>query len=156
MGRIEERIHSLGHTLPPYTEPTAAYIPAVRSGNLVFISGQGATIPNKANQAHGHVGADFTLEEGREFARICALNALTALKSAIGDLDKVKRIVKVLGFVNSAPGFEDQPKVINAFSEFMEEIFGENGRHARSAISCNELPGGTPVEVEMVVEVSGN
>lgn len=101
----------------------------------------------------GHVGAEITLEQAQEGARICALNALSVLKHTLGDLDLIKRIVKVQGFVNSAPGFDKQPWVINGFSELMQDLFGENGRHARTAVSCNELPFGTPVEVEMIVEI---
>ncbi|MEN6316125.1 MAG: RidA family protein [Clostridiaceae bacterium] len=153
MSHAEEKIKELGYELPPFTKPQASYVPAVKTGNLVFISGQGAT--NKGKEVKtGHIGSELTIEEGKSCAVICALNALTALKSVIGDLDKVKRIVKVLGFVNSAPGFDKQPIVMNGFSDFMEQVFGERGRHARTAISCNELPYGTPVEVEMIVEVT--
>ena len=152
MARIEEKMKKLGLELPNIAKPVAAYVPTVRVGNLVYISGQGVTRDGKALMT-GHVGAELSVEDGYEGARICALNALAALKQEIGDLDKVRRIVKVLGFVNSAPGFEEQPYVINGFSETMERIFGDKGRHARSAISANELPFGTPVEVEMIVEV---
>ena len=149
---VEKRINQLGLELPEFTAPQAVYIPAVRTGNLVFISGQGVTRDGVALMT-GHVGKDLTLEQGKECAQVCALNALTVLRHEIGNLDKVKRIVKVLGFVNSAEGFDKQPLVINGFSEFMEKVFGEKGRHARTAVSCNELPFGTPVEVEMIVEV---
>lgn len=149
---IDKRIKQLGLELPEYTAPQAVYVPAVQSGNLVFISGQGVTRGGKAVMV-GHVGKEVSLAEGKECAQICALNALSVLKHEIGDLDRVKRIVKVLGFVNSADGFDKQPLVMNGFSELMEQVFGEKGRHARSAISCNELPFGTPVEVEMIVEI---
>ena len=152
MSQVEARIQELGLQLPEYTAPQAVYVPAVRTGNLVFISGQGATIGGKAVMT-GHVGAELSLEEGKKCAEICGLNALTVLKHELGDLDRIKRVVKVLGFVNSAPGFDKQPLVINGFSELMEKAFGEKGRHARTAVSCKELPFGTPVEVEMIVEV---
>lgn len=103
----------------------------------------------------GHVGRELSRDDGYRAAQICALNALAVLKQAIGDLDRVRRIVKVLGWVNSAPGFDQQPYVINGFSDLMETVFGERGRHARSAVGANELPFGTPVEVEMVVEIDG-
>lgn len=154
MNAVENRIKELGLKLPDYAAPQAAYLPAVRSGNLVFLSGQGATRNGKALMT-GHVGGELSIEQGKKCAELCALNALSALKHEIGDLDRVKRIVKVLGFVNSAAGFDEQPLVINGYSELMEEVFGERGRHARSAVSNNELPYGTPVEVEMIVEIEG-
>ena len=101
----------------------------------------------------GHIGSELSIEDGYKAAEICAINALAVLKKEIKDLDKVKRIIKVLGFVNSAPGFDKQPLVINGFSDLIEKVFGEKGKHARSAISSNELPFGTPVEVEMIVEI---
>lgn len=153
MSYVEEKIREMGYELPTYTKPQASYEPAVRTGNLVFVSGQIAVFKGKLVK-EGHVGAELTIDEGKECAVYCGLNALSTLKAAIGDLDAVKRIVKVLGFVSSAPGFDKQHLVMNGFSDFMEQVFGEKGRHARSAISCNELPFGTPVEVEMIVEVS--
>lgn len=152
MGHVEANLKELGFILPPPPRPAAAYVPAVRTGNLVFVSGQGATHDGKP-VLMGHVGKELTLDEGYKAAQVCALNALAVLKQEIGDLDKVKRIVKVLGWVNSAPGFNKQPYVINGFSELMEKTFGERGRHARSAVAAHELPFDTPVEVEMVVEV---
>ena len=152
MADIKQRLKELGMELPTLPKPNASYVPAVRTGNLVYISGQGVTVDGKEVMT-GHVGAELTLEQGYEGARICAVNALAALMLEIGDLDKVKRIVKVLGFVSSAPGFNKQPLVMNGFSDTMEKVFGEKGKHARSAISANELPFGTPVEVEMIVEV---
>lgn len=152
VNKVEKRIKELGFELPSVPEPLAAYIPAVQVGNLVFISGQGATYKGKLLML-GHIGGELTLEEGYNAAQICGLNALAVLKQKIGNLDKVKRIVKVLGWVNSAPGFDKQHLVINGFSELMEKVFGECGRHARSSVSANELPSGTPVEVEMIVEV---
>lgn len=152
MSKVEEKLEKMGLSLPPFSAPKAAYTPTVRVGNLVFVSGQGVTREGKELMV-GHVGAEITLEQAQEGARICALNALSVLKHTLGDLDLIKRIVKVQGFVNSAPGFDKQPWVINGFSELMQDLFGENGRHARTAVSCNELPFGTPVEVEMIVEI---
>lgn len=152
MSMAERRLKDLGLELPPPPKPAAVYVPAVRSGNLVFISGQGVTYDGKPVMV-GHVGKELSLSEGYKAAQICALNALAVLKQEIKDLNKVKRIVKVLGWVNSAPGFEQQPLVINGFSDLMEKVFEERGHHARSAVAANELPFGTPVEVEMIVEV---
>jgi len=152
MSGVEERLYALNYELPAAPKPAAVYLPFVRTGNLVYISGQGVTRDGKPLML-GHVGSELSIEDGYKGAEICALNALAVLKMAIGDLDKVKRVVKVLGFVNSAPGFDKQPLVINGFSDLMEKAFGERGRHARSAVSSNELPFGTPVEVEMIVEV---
>lgn len=139
--------------LPQATNPIGAYIPATRSGNLVFTSGQ---IPLVAGEMtfKGSVGADLTIEQGYEAARICALNGLAAIKGLIGSLDNVKRVVKVVGFVNSAAGFEAHPKVINGASDLLVEIFGEAGRHVRSAVGSPGLPIGAAVEVEFIVEVS--
>lgn len=152
MNKIEQKVRELGYELPNPPKPVASYVPAVRVGNFVYISGQGATKDGKPLM-QGHIGAELTCQDGYKAAEVCAVNALSVLRSEIGDLDKVKRIVKVLGFVNSAPGFDQQPFVINGFSDFMEKVFGPYGKHARSAISANELPFGTPVEVEMIVEV---
>lgn len=152
MAIAEKKIQEMGYEIPPFTKPQASYKPVVQVGDLLYISGQGAT-RNGMPVALGHVGAEVTLEEGVRCAQVCALNALSVLKNELGDLDRVKRVVKVLGFVNSAPGFDKQPLVINGFSDFMVEVFGESGAHARSAVACNELPYGTPVEVELIVQV---
>lgn len=149
---VMARLSELGLELPPAPRPVAAYVPAVRAGNLVFVSGQG-TLRDGQVAMQGYVGRELSLEQGMEAARLCALNALAVLKEAIGDLNKVKRVVKVTGWVRSAPGFTQQHLVINGFSELMVQVFGERGRHARSAVAANELPLGTPVEVEMIVEV---
>ena len=130
----------------------ASYVPITRTGNLLFISGQGATQNGKAVMT-GHIGAELSIQDGYKAAQICAVNALSVLRDEIGDLDKVNKSVKVLGFINSAPGFDKQPLVLNGFSDFIENVYGEKGKHARSAISSNELPFGTPVEVEMIVEI---
>lgn len=152
MSKVEEKIRELGYELPDAPKPVASYVPATRVGNIIYISGQGVT-KNGEPLMTGHIGDELTCQEGYKAAEICAINALSVLRDEIGDLDKVKRVIKVLGFVNSAPGFDEQPFVINGFSDFIEKVFGENGRHARSAISSNELPFGTPVEVEMIVEI---
>ncbi|MBE3591093.1 MAG: RidA family protein [Firmicutes bacterium] len=149
MGRIEARLAELGLTLPPVPAPVAAYVPAVRAGRFVYTSGQLPMVEGRLAY-QGKVGADLPVEEGYQAARICALNALAALQSAAGSLDRVERIVKVVGFVASAPGFNEQPKVVNGASELLGQVFGEAGRHARSAVACNELPLNAPVEVELV------
>jgi enamine deaminase RidA (YjgF/YER057c/UK114 family) len=148
----EARLAELGHTLPTPAAPVAAYVPAVRTGNLVFISGQGPVKDGKFT-ATGKVGRDVTLEEAQEAARVTCLNGLAALKSEIGDLAKVSRVVKLTVFVNSGPGFDQQPFVANGASELLQEIFGEAGRHARSAVGMAELPFGMSVEIEFVFEV---
>jgi enamine deaminase RidA (YjgF/YER057c/UK114 family) len=142
----------LGLALPEAPQPAAAYISAVRSGNLVWTAGQ---IPRVAGQelVTGKVGAEVTLEQAKELAGVCALNAVAAVKAEIGDLDKVRRVVKVVGFVASDPSFSDQPTVVNGASELLGEIFGEAGTHARSAVGVAALPLNVPVEVEMVIEV---
>lgn len=152
MSKVEERIRELGFELPNAPKPVASYVPITRTGNLLFISGQGATQNGKAVMT-GHIGAELSIQDGYKAAQICAINALSVLRDEIGDLDKVNKIVKVLGFINSAPGFDKQPLVLNGFSDFIENVYGEKGKHARSAISSNELPFGTPVEVEMIVEI---
>jgi len=149
---IEEKITSLGLQLPEVAKPVASYIPAVQSGNLVFISGQIPFVHGKL-LCRGKLGKEIDLEKGYECARIAVMNCIAALKSVIGDLDKVKRIVKITGYVNSAAGFEDQPKVLNGASDLVIEIFGEKGRHSRTAIGTNELPLAAPVEVDLIAEI---
>ena len=148
----EARLKEKNITLPAPPQPIANYVGAVRAGNLLFLSGHGG---GSQWRGKGKVGRDVTLEQGYQSARDTGLNLLTTTRQALGSLDKVKRIVKVLGMVNSAPGFTDQPKVINGFSDLMIEAFGEAiGKHARSAVGMAELPMGIPVEIEMVIEVS--
>jgi enamine deaminase RidA (YjgF/YER057c/UK114 family) len=147
----KERLIELGLELPPVAAPVAAYVPAVRSGNHVYTSGQLPIVDGKL-VATGKVGADVTAEQGKELAQRCALNALAAIDSVVG-LDAVARIVKVVGFVASADGFTGQPGVVNGASELLGEVFGEAGKHARSAVGVAELPLGAPVEVELIVEV---
>jgi enamine deaminase RidA (YjgF/YER057c/UK114 family) len=145
------RLRELGLTLPTVATPAGAYIPARRSGSLVFTAGQ-LPFVDGALPAAGKVGAEVTAEQAYGFARICALNALAAVDGLVG-LDAVAGVVKVVGFVASAPGFTGQPGVVNGASELLGEVFGEAGRHARSAVGVAELPLGAPVEVELVVEL---
>ncbi len=150
----EEKLRALGLELPPAPKPVGAYVPAVRTGNLVFVSGQ---LPMKDGElmTQGHVGGEVTLEEARQCALQAALNALAAIAAEIGGLKHVARIVQVTGYVASAPGFTEQALVLNAASELLAEVFGEAGRHSRAAVGAAELPLGAPVELEFVVEVSG-
>ncbi|MCP2258020.1 Enamine deaminase RidA, house cleaning of reactive enamine intermediates, YjgF/YER057c/UK114 family [Streptoalloteichus tenebrarius] len=141
----------LGVDLPKVAAPVAAYVPAARSGSLVFTSGQLPFVDGTL-AATGKVGAEVSPEEAKEHARLCALNALAAVDALVG-LDSVTRVVKVVGFVASAEGFTGQPAVVNGASELLGEVFGEAGQHARSAVGVAELPLGAPVEVELVVEV---
>jgi enamine deaminase RidA (YjgF/YER057c/UK114 family) len=147
-----ERLVELGYELPRVNPPGGAYVPAVRVGNLVYVSGQVPMVDGKLVTT-GKVGADVTVQEARELAQRCALSALAAVHYAAG-LEKITRVVKVGGFVASAKGFEDQPGVIDGASEFLVAVFGEAGRHARTSVGVAELPLGSPVEVELIVEVS--
>ncbi len=148
----EQRLAELGLTLPAVVPPVAAYVPAVRSGSLVWTSGQ-LPMVDGALVRTGLVGGAVSPEDAKDLARICALNALAAVVSVTGDLSAVRRVVKVVGFVASAPGFHGQPGVVNGASELLGEVFGETGRHARSAVGVAALPLDAPVEVEVVVEV---
>ncbi|MGD0703253.1 MAG: RidA family protein [Trebonia sp.] len=149
-----ERLAELGLTLPPVAAPQAAYVPAVRTGNYVYVSGQLPIVDGKL-QAVGKVGDAVSAEEAAALARICALNGLAAAASLVaGGVDVITRIVKVTGFVASVPSFTGQPAVINGASEFFIEVFGEAGRHARSAVGLAVLPLDSPVEVELIVEVA--
>jgi enamine deaminase RidA (YjgF/YER057c/UK114 family) len=148
---IHARRAELGLTLPPVVAPVAAYVPAVRSGDHVYVSGQ-LPFVDGALPVTGKVGAEVTPERAKELAARCALNALAAIDDLVG-LPAVVRIVKVTGFVASAPGFTGQPGVINGASELLAEVLGDAGRHARSAVGVAELPLGTPVEVEIIAEV---
>jgi enamine deaminase RidA (YjgF/YER057c/UK114 family) len=150
-GGAEDNLKRKKIVLPPPVSPVANYVSAVRVGNLLFLSGSG---PDQSTP-RGKVGKDLTLEQGYQAARSVGLNLLANTRATLGSLDKVKRIVKVLGMVNSAPGFTDQPKVINGFSDLMVEVFGEAiGKHARSAVGMAELPFSIPVEIEMILEVA--
>lgn len=152
-GKIETRLKELGITLPKAASPVANYVPYVITGSLVFISGQGPMGPDGVAYA-GKLGRDFGVEEGEAAARLTALNVIAQLKNAVdGDLDRVTRVVKLLGFVNSTPDFNQQPFVINGASDLMVEIFGDAGRHARSAVSAPSLPVDIAVEVEAIFEI---
>ncbi len=151
--KIEEKIEKLGYNLPETPEPVAEYIPAKQTGNLIFCSGQGPVKENGEFLYSGKVGIDVNEKEAYEAARLCALNALAAIKSVTGSLDKIDNIVKLRGFVNSASDFTDQPQVVNGASELIVEIFGEKGKHARSALGTSVLPDDIPVELEMIVEI---
>ncbi|GAB3108020.1 RidA family protein [Streptomyces calidiresistens] len=154
-GRVDARLAELGLTLPDVVPPVAAYVPAVVSGRHVHTSGQLPMVEGTLSLT-GKVGAEVTPEEGRELARTCALNALAAVKSVAGDLDRVVRVVKVTGFVASAPDFTGQPQVINGASELLQEVLGTRGVHARSAVGVAVLPLDSPVEVEITVELEGS
>jgi enamine deaminase RidA (YjgF/YER057c/UK114 family) len=152
MGQVEKRLLDLGFTLPKPPKPISAGIPTVRTGNLVFVSGQGPEIDGKWIY-QGKVGEKYTAEEGCKAAQLTILNSLAHLKEEIGDLDKVKRIVKLMGWVNSSPGFIEQPYVINGASELLLKAFGEKGKHARSAVGAYILCFDIPVEIDLIVEV---
>lgn len=147
--KIEKKLEELGLELPEIPKPMANYVPAARTGNLLFLSGHG---PQKSIPT-GKVGKELTLEEGYEAAKNTALCLMSTIKNSIGDLDKVKRIVKLVGFVNCSEDFTDQPKVVNGASDLFVEVFGDKGKHARAAVGMYQLPGGIPVEIEVVVEV---
>jgi enamine deaminase RidA (YjgF/YER057c/UK114 family) len=150
-GSVRTRLGQLGVVLPQVAAPLASYVPAVRTGNLVYTSGQ-LPIEGGKLAATGKVGGEISPDQGKALARICALNALAAVGSVV-DIDAVARVVKVVGFVASAPGFNGQPSVINGASDLFAEVFGDNGAHARSAVGVSELPLDAPVEVELIVEV---
>ena len=151
MADWKSRLAELGLEIPPVVAPVATYIPAVQSGSLVYTSGQ-LPMVDGALKYSGKVGAEVSVEDGQDAAKICALNALAAVHDLVG-LDAVVRIVKVVGFVASAPGFTDQPIVVNGASEFLGAVLGDAGVHARSAVGVAELPKNTPVEVELIAEV---
>lgn len=152
MGAVADRLAELGITLPEVAAPLAAYVPAARTGNLVYTSGQLPFIDG-ALPATGKVGGAISAERGAELAGTCALNALAAVQGVIGDLDKVVRVVKVVGFVNSTPDFTAHPAVVNGASNMLLALFGDAGVHARSAVGVAALPMDSPVEVELIVEV---
>jgi len=152
-GKIEARLKDLGITLPEAPMPAANYVPFVRSGNLVFIAGQ---IPMEGGKPQfiGKLGREFKIEDGQKAARLCALNVIAQVRAATGDLDKVRRCVRVGGFVNGTADFTDQPQVVNGASDVIVEIFGEAGKHARAAVGVASLPRGVATEVEAVFEVA--
>jgi enamine deaminase RidA (YjgF/YER057c/UK114 family) len=149
----EARLKELNITLPPPGTPMANYVGAVRVGTLLFVSGHGPLRTDGRPSARGKLGRELSVEQGYKVAREVGLNLLSTTRAALGSLDRVKRVVKVLGMVASAEGFNEQPKVINGFSDLMVEVFGDAGKHARSAVGMAELPVGIPVEIEMILEV---
>ncbi len=153
MGAVEERLLALGHTVPEVAAPVAVYVPAVRTGSLVYTSGQ-LPLVSGVLMGTGKVGAEVTPERAAQMAAQCALNAIAAIRALVGDLDRVVRVVKVVGFVASDPGFSGQPGVVNGASELLGAAFGEAGVHARSAVGVAVLPLDAPVEVEVIVEIA--
>lgn len=150
---VEERLSELGIELDEEpTPPVANYVPSVRTGNLVFLSGHGPDKPD-GSQVIGKVGEELSIEEGQQAARLTGISLLTSLKAEIGDLNKVKRVVKVFGMVNATSDFTEHPQVINGFSDLMVNVFGPKGKHARAAVGMGSLPGNIPVEIDMIVEV---
>ncbi|GAA4117661.1 RidA family protein [Enteractinococcus coprophilus] len=152
MSAIEQRIEEAGYTLPAVGKPLAAYVPTMRDGDNIYTSGQLPMVDGKP-AGTGKVGQNVSVEDAADYARICVLNALAAIKTEIGDLDKITQVTKVVGFVSSASDFDQQHIVINGASEFLAEIFQEKGQHARSAVGVAMLPMNVPVEVEMIVKV---
>jgi len=150
--KIEKKLEEKGISLPSAPRPVANYVPALRTGNLLFVSGHGPYNDGRI-KISGKVGKELTLEEGYQVARNVALNCLATVKDLLGDLDKVKKVVKLLGMVNCTEDFKDQPKVINGASDLLVEIFGDAGKHARSAVGMQALPNNIPVEIEMILEV---
>lgn len=153
MSRTEERLAELGITLPDAPPPVASYVPFVRTGNLLYLAGLGPANRPDGTSPTGRLGQDLTVEEGYEAARLTGINLLARLRGAVGDLDRVKQIVKLLSMVNSTPKFRDQPAVANGCSDLLVEVFGDRGRHARSAVGMASLPNNIPVEIEMIVEI---
>ena len=147
--KIEKRLEELGITLPSPAQPVATYVRYVQTGNLLYVSGTGPS----SDQPNGKLGAELDVKSGYQVARNVGISIIATMKDALGDLDRVKRVVKLLGMVNSAPDFGDQPKVINGCSDLMVEVFGEAGRHARSAVGFVALPNQIAVEIEVIVEV---
>jgi enamine deaminase RidA (YjgF/YER057c/UK114 family) len=149
----DTRLAELGITLPPLSKPMANYVHAVRTGNLLFLAGKGPVNPD-GTSATGKVGRDVTTAQAYQHARAVGVQLLAVMKETLGSLDRVRRVVKVLGMVNAIPEFTDQPKVINGCSDLFVEVFGDRGRHARSAVGMGSLPGGITVEIEAIVEVA--
>ena len=153
MAEIESRLQELGIELPSTPAPIANYVPSVRTGNLVYLSGLGPAARADGTTPSGKVGRELTTEEGYEAARLTGINIVSRIKGEIGDLDKVKRVIKMLGMVNSDPEFNQQPAVVNGCSDLLVEVFGDKGRHARSAVGMASLPNDIPVEIEVIIEV---
>jgi len=149
---VEQKLQELGLQLPEMAKPIAAYVPAIRVADTVYTSGQIPLVKGEV-KFKGKLGREFAIEDGYEAAKICALNCLAATKSVINDLDRIEKVIKVVGFVNSDVGFTDQPKVINGASDLLGKVFGPNGAHARSAVGVAELPLGVAVEIEMIFQI---
>lgn len=149
---VEDKLKELGIQLITPTAPVANYVKAVRVGNVIYLSGHGPDKPD-GGQVTGKLGSDLTIEQGQEAARLVGISLLSSLKREIGNLNKVKRIVKVTGFVNAVPSFENHPQVMNGFSDLMVQVFGESGKHARSSVGMGSLPSNIAVEIEMIVEL---
>tara|TARA_B100000749_G_C18252691_1_gene393031 strand:- start:102 stop:566 length:465 start_codon:yes stop_codon:yes gene_type:complete len=154
MSKVEQKLKELHMQLPTPTKPVGVYLPFVKSGNLIFLSGHGPATIDGEKQYQGKLGESLTVEEGYDAARLVGLNLLATLKTAISNLDRVNQIVKVLGMVNSTPDFNQHPKVINGFSELMTNLYDDKGKHARSAVGLVNLPFDIPVEIEMIVEIN--
>ena len=153
MAETEARLAELGIELPETPPPIANYVPGVRTGNLVYLSGLGPASRSDGTTPSGKVGSDLTTEEGYEAARLTGLNIISRMKDVVGDLDNVRQVVKLLGMVNCDPSFNQQPAVINGCSDLLVEVFGDKGRHARSAVGMAGLPNDIPVEIEIIIEV---
>lgn len=151
----EKKLEEMGIVIPEAPKPLAAYIPALREGNLVYTAGQLPLISGELKYK-GKLGTDISEEEGQKAAEICAINCLSVIKSVIGSLDQIERIMKVTVFINSSSGFSAQPKVANGASEFLVKVFGESGKHVRSAVGVNELPLNAPVEIEMIAKIKAD
>ena len=154
MGEAENNLSNLGITLPESPAAVANYVPVVRTGNLIYLSGVGPAKKSDGSEFKGKLASDLNVEEGYDAARHTAINIIARLKGYLGDLDRVDQIVKVLSMVNSDPNFVDPPAVTNGCSDLLVEVFGEKGKHARSAVGVATLPGGMPIEIEVIVQIS--
>ena len=154
MSKTESRLQELGITLPDSPAPVANYVPVVRTGNLIYLSGVGPTAKSDGSEYKGKLGDNLSVDEGYDAARLTAVNLIARLKGYLGDLDRVTQIVKLLSMVNATPDFTEPPAVSNGCSDLMVEVFGDRGRHARSAIGVATLPGGIPIEIELIAEIS--
>jgi enamine deaminase RidA (YjgF/YER057c/UK114 family) len=154
MSKIESRLQELGITLPDSPAPVANYVPVVRTGNLIYLSGVGPTAKSDGSEYKGKLGDSVSVDEGYDAARLTAVNLIARLKGYLGNLDRVTQIVKLLSMVNATPDFTEPPAVSNGCSDLLVEVFGERGRHARSAIGVATLPGGMPIEIELIAEIS--
>jgi enamine deaminase RidA (YjgF/YER057c/UK114 family) len=151
---VEDRLRELGHTLPEPPTPKGVYVTAVEANGMLYTAGSSCFEEGRIKY-EGKLGSDLTIEQGRDAAQCTMLNLLSVVKQQIDDLDKIERVVKVVGFIASAPGFGNQPEVLNGASELLGEVLGERGKHARSVVGVNELPMNTPIEIEMIVKVKG-